>query len=95
MLPNHAPLVIAEQFGILEAAFPGRIDLGIGRAPGSDPVITSLLRSSGAVSEVDAFPRNVGDIAALLHPDGASLGLNSGQIYEVRATPRAAGTPTV
>ena len=58
-------------------------------------MITSLLRSSGAVSEVDAFPRNVGDIAALLHPDGASLGLHSGQIYEVRATPRAAGTPTV
>ncbi|WP_104083058.1 LLM class flavin-dependent oxidoreductase [Cryobacterium sp. Y11] len=95
MLPNHAPLVIAEQFGILEAAFPGRIDLGIGRAPGSDPVITSLLRSSGAVSEVDAFPRNIGDIAALLHPDGASLGLHGGRTYEVRATPRAVGTPMV
>src|SRR3954468_8238646 len=37
MLPNHAPLVVAEQFALLEAAFPGRIDLGIGRAPGSDP----------------------------------------------------------
>lgn len=38
MLPNHAPLVVAEQFALLEAAYPGRIDLGIGRAPGSDPV---------------------------------------------------------
>ena len=38
MLPNHAPLVIAEQFGTLEAFFPGRIDLGVGRAPGTDPV---------------------------------------------------------
>jgi len=95
MLPNHAPLVIAEQFGLLEAAFPGRIDLGIGRAPGSDPVITSFLRSSGAVSEVDAFPRNIGDITALVHPDGAALNLTSGQSYDLRATPRAASTPTV
>ena len=38
MLPNHAPLVVAEQFALLEAAYPGRIDLGIGRAPGTDPV---------------------------------------------------------
>ena len=38
MLPNHAPLVVAEQFALLEAAFPGRIDLGIGRAPGTDPL---------------------------------------------------------
>lgn len=95
MLPNHAPLVIAEQFGILEAAFPGRIDLGLGRAPGSDPVITALLRSTGAVSEVDAFPRNIDDIAALLHPEGAALSLTSGQAYELRATPRAAAMPTV
>lgn len=93
MLPNHAPLVVAEQFGLLEAAFPGRIDLGLGRAPGSDPVITSLLRSSGAVSDVDAFPRNIGDIIALLHPDGASVSLTSGQNYELRATPAATGVP--
>ena len=92
MLPNHSPLVVAEQFAILEAAFPGRIDLGIGRAPGSDPVITSFLRSSGAVSDVDAFPNNVQDIAALLHPDGASLRLTSGQEYGLHATPRAAST---
>ncbi|RNE62466.1 LLM class flavin-dependent oxidoreductase [Cryobacterium tepidiphilum] len=89
MLPNHSPLVVAEQFAILEAAFPGRIDLGLGRAPGSDPVITSFLRSSGAVSDVDAFPNNVQDIAALLDPDGAALRLTSGQEYGLRATPRA------
>jgi luciferase family oxidoreductase group 1 len=92
MLPNHSPLVVAEQFAILEAAFPGRIDLGIGRAPGSDPVITSFLRSSGAVSDVDAFPNNVQDIAALMHPDGASLRLTSGQEYGLHATPRADST---
>jgi luciferase family oxidoreductase group 1 len=90
MLPNHAPLVVAEQFAILEAAFPGRIDLGIGRAPGSDPVITSFLRMTGTTSDVDAFPQNVQDIAALIDPEGAALRLPSGQVYDLRATPRAA-----
>jgi len=90
MLPNHSPLVVAEQFAILEAAFPGRIDLGIGRAPGSDPVITSFLRMTGTTSDVDAFPQNVQDIAALIDPEGASLRLPSGQIYDLRATPQAA-----
>jgi luciferase family oxidoreductase group 1 len=92
MLPNHASLVIAEQTALLEAAFPGRIDLGIGRAPGSDPVITSFLRSTGAVSDVDAFPTNVQDIAALMNPSGAELRLTSGQDYSIRATPKAATT---
>lgn len=98
MLPNHSPLVIAEQFAALEAAFPGRIDLGIGRAPGSDPVITALLRSSGATSDVDEFPNNVQDIRMLLNPDGATLRLGrdeSAQTYVVRATPQAAGAPPV
>lgn len=89
MLPNHSPLVVAEQFGILEAAFPDRIDLGIGRAPGSDPVITSFLRMTGTTSEVDAFPQNVQDIATLMDPEGASLRLPSGQLYDLRATPKA------
>lgn len=95
MLPNHSPLVIAEQFGILEASFPGRIDVALGRAPGSDPVITALLRSSGAVSDVDAFPRNIADIEALLDPEGASFTLSSGKNYDVRATPAATSAPTV
>jgi luciferase family oxidoreductase group 1 len=95
MLPNHSPLVIAEQFGILEAAFPGRIDLGLGRAPGSDPVITALLRSSGAVSDVDAFPQNIADISALLNPDGAVLSLRDGRPYEISATPVARSVPDV
>jgi luciferase family oxidoreductase group 1 len=95
MLPNHSPLVIAEQFGILEAAFPGRIDVGLGRAPGSDPVITALLRSSGAVSDVDAFARNIADIEALLDPEGASFTLSSGKNYDVRATPAATSSPMV
>jgi luciferase family oxidoreductase group 1 len=95
MLPNHSPLVIAEQFAALEAAFPGRIDLGIGRAPGSDPVITALLRSSGATSDVDEFPSNVRDIGMLLNPDGATLRLGGGRDYEVKATPRAESSPEI
>ena len=95
MLPNHAPFVIAEQFAALEAAAPGRIDLGLGRAPGSDPVITALLRSTGHMSDVDAFPNHVRDIEALLGQEGAGLRLGSGEEYTVRATPAAAGTPVI
>jgi alkanesulfonate monooxygenase SsuD/methylene tetrahydromethanopterin reductase-like flavin-dependent oxidoreductase (luciferase family) len=58
MLPNHAPLVIAEQFGTLESLFPGRIDLGLGRAPGTDPVTAQALRRTTA-AEPDRFPEDV------------------------------------
>jgi len=58
MLPNHAPLVIAEQFGTLESLYPGRIDLGLGRAPGTDgPTMRALRRSLG--SDGDTFPQDV------------------------------------
>src|SRR5690606_34360415 len=95
MLPNHAPLVVAEQFAALEAMAPGRIDLGIGRAPGSDPVVTSLLRATGPTADVDRFPQHVTDILSLMVPDGARLRLVSGDVYDVHATPAAEGTPTV
>lgn len=95
MLPNHSPLVVAEQFAALEAAFPGRIDLGLGRAPGSDPVITALLRMSGTTSDVDAFPANVRDILALMAPEGATLRIGEGREYSIAATPRAVSTPPV
>ena len=62
MLPNHAPLVIAEQFGTLAALFPGRIDLGLGRAPGSDMATARALRRHLAAS--DQFPE---DVVELLH----------------------------
>jgi luciferase family oxidoreductase group 1 len=58
MLPNHAPLVIAEQFGTLESLFPGRVDLGIGRAPGTDALTTRALRRT-LDGDVDDFPRDV------------------------------------
>src|SRR5690606_27310128 len=58
MLPNHSPLVIAEQFGTLEALFPGRVELGLGRAPGSDQATARALRRNLAAS-ADEFPQDV------------------------------------
>lgn len=95
MLPNHAPLVVAEQFAILEAATPGRIDLGLGRAPGSDPVVTAVLNRSGANSDVNSFPNYVSDIITLLGDEGATVRLTSGDEYQLRATPAATTTPDV
>jgi luciferase family oxidoreductase group 1 len=59
MLPNHAPLVVAEQFGMLEALHPGRIDLGLGRAPGTDQLTALALRRSRRRLEVDEFPEQL------------------------------------
>lgn len=95
MLPNHSPLVVAEQFAALEALAPGRVDLGIGRAPGSDPVITQLLRRSGATSDVEQFPEHVRDILSLVSGEGATLRFTSGGEYRVTATPAATGVPEV
>ncbi len=66
MLPNHSPLVIAEQFGTLEALFPGRVDLGLGRAPGTDGLTWRALRRDPAAS--DRFPDDVQELQALLGP---------------------------
>jgi luciferase family oxidoreductase group 1 len=64
MLPNHAPLVIAEQFGTLDALYPGRIDLGLGRAPGTDqPTMRALRRDN---TSADSFPNDVQELQALL-----------------------------
>jgi luciferase family oxidoreductase group 1 len=63
MLPNHAPLVVAEQFGTLASLFPGRIDLGIGRAPGTDPITANALRRN-LVGDIDSFPDDVLELMA-------------------------------
>ncbi|SDB88329.1 luciferase family oxidoreductase, group 1 [Sanguibacter gelidistatuariae] len=96
MLPNHAPLVIAEQFALLEAAFPGRVDLGLGRAPGSDPVTSHMLRSGSARGGdgVDSFPDDVRDVVDLMSPGGLTLDLR-GRTYPLSATPRATSVPDV
>lgn len=74
MLPNHSPLVIAEQFGTLESLFPGRIDLGLGRAPGSDQVTSRALRRNLA-SHSDEFPQDVVELMNYFQPaqDGPGI----------------------
>ncbi len=80
MLPNHSPLVIAEQFGTLESLFPGRIDLGLGRAPGTDQVTAGALRRDSATS-AERFPQDVVELMRYLgHLDAAG---------PVQATPGA------
>ncbi len=64
MLPNHAPLVVAEQFGMLEALHPGRVDLGIGRAPGTDPNTAAALRRTAEGLSGEDFPRAFGELLA-------------------------------
>lgn len=78
MLPNHAPLVVAEQFGTLETLYPGRIDLGIGRAPGTDQLTMRALRRTLSNVEED-FPRDVAELLSYFAP--ARLG------QRVRAVP--------
>ena len=70
MLPNHAPLVIAEQFGTLESLFPGRIDLGLGRAPGTDWVTARALRRN-LTSDIDQFPQDVVELMHYFQPPKA------------------------
>ncbi|WP_110241157.1 LLM class flavin-dependent oxidoreductase [Nocardioides gilvus] len=91
MLPNHSPLVIAEQFALLEAAFPGRIDLGIGRAPGTDALTRFVLRGQemeDAGEAVNRFPEYVSDIAMLMRPEGVELAYGQHR-QSLRATPLA------
>lgn len=99
MLPNHAPLAVAEQFAALEASYPGRIDLGIGRAPGSDPVTNWALRSGGIHQGPDAdpvarFPEYVEQIMTFMSPEGAQVQIG-GRRFDITATPRAAGQPPI
>jgi luciferase family oxidoreductase group 1 len=87
MLPNHAPLVVAEQFGTLEALHPGRIDLGIGRAPGTDQLTALALRRTMEGLSAEDFPRELADL----------LGYFAGDIDRVRitATPGRGDEPAV
>jgi len=85
MLPNHAPLVVAEQFGTLESLHPGRIDLGIGRAPGTDQRTALALRRTMQGLSAEDFPTELGDLIAMLAGDPSRL----------QAVPSAAGMPQV
>jgi luciferase family oxidoreductase group 1 len=75
MLPNHAPLVIAEQFGTLECLHPGRIDLGLGRAPGTDPITTRALRAHHASAA--SFPNDVLELQGYLGDESRVVGVEA------------------
>lgn len=106
MLPNHSPLAVAEQFSLLANVFGDRIDLGIGRAPGTDPVTSAAIRghlSGGTyvdangrpIDPVAEFPQNVQDVLTLLSPGGADVRLRHGQVYTLRPAPDLAAVPEV
>jgi luciferase family oxidoreductase group 1 len=76
MLPNHSPLVIAEQFGTLESLFPGRIDLGLGRAPGGDQRTARALRRHLGGSG-DTFPQDLDELRAYFRPGGPGTGVHA------------------
>jgi len=83
MLPNHAPLTIAEQFGTLDALFPGRIDLGLGRAPGSDQRVARAMRRT-LETDANAFPQDVLELQSYFVDDGQT---------GITATPGAGAKP--
>ena len=97
MLPNHSPAVVAEQFAMLEALHPGRIDLGVGRAPGSDRITAAAVRGpaeDGTVPDpwqVDNFPSHLIDLMAYL----GDVRATEGPWTDFRATPRATSAPPV
>jgi luciferase family oxidoreductase group 1 len=89
MLPNHAPLTVAEQFGTLEALHPGRIDLGIGRAPGTDPVTARALRRTPAGLSAEDFPAQLAELRAYFGDHGPHLD------GPIRAIPAEGSQPAV
>lgn len=91
MLPNHSPYVVAEQFAALEALFPGRIDLGLGRAPGADQVTAWALRRTQEGLGHEEFDEHVRLVSAWLGPHGVRAGMGT----QLVATPAAASYPEI
>lgn len=94
MLPNHPSLVVAEQFAMLEALHPGRVDLGIGRAPGADPLTAAALRRTVEGLGAEDFPAELLDVLTLLGQTPAGRE-PSARAVRLRATPAATSTPQV
>jgi luciferase family oxidoreductase group 1 len=91
MLPNHAPLMVAERFKVLEALYPGRIDLGLGRAPGTDPATSYALRRRQGISEEDDFLDRFNELMLL-----ESRGFPAGHpFHKVRAMPADVPLPPI
>jgi luciferase family oxidoreductase group 1 len=91
MLPNHSPLVVAEQFGTLESLYPGRIDLGLGRAPGTDRVTARVLRRNESGLLEDDFPKQLADLFGFFRGDFPSTHPYSG----IEAVPARGNEPPI
>jgi luciferase family oxidoreductase group 1 len=91
MLPNHMPFVVSEQFALLEALHPGRIDLGIGRAPGTDQATAAALRGVSPHLTVEQFPDHLGMVLALLGDER----IESERVTRLHATPAPASFPQI
>lgn len=89
MLPNHPPLVVAEQFGTLQALNPGRVDLGLGRAPGTDPATARALRRQSDALSADDFPEQLRDLVSFLNDDFPA----DHPYVDIQAIPQAAAPP--
>ncbi len=98
MLPNHAPLAVAELFALLSAVYGDRVDLGIGRAPGTDPITSAAMRGhlgegrmvdreGKTIDPVEQFPQHVIDTLSLMTPEGVRIPLHGGREHVLRATP--------
>src|SRR5689334_277915 len=91
MLPNHAPLIVAERFKMLEALFPGRIDLGLGRAPGTDPATSYALRRRQGISDDDDFLERFNELMLL-----ETRGFPAGHpFHNIRAMPAETPLPPI
>src|SRR5215510_2870122 len=91
MLPNHAPLMVAERFKVLEALYPGRIDLGLGRAPGTDPATSYALRRRQGISEEDDFLERFNELMLM-----ETRGFRAGHpFHNVRAMPADVPLPPI
>jgi len=93
LLPHYSPFLVAEQMALLEACHPGRVDLGVGRSAGTDPVTSSFLRGDSAGGATD-HPDRLSALVSLIQPDGVKLELG-GQDYRLKAAPNAILAPPV
>lgn len=106
MLPNHAPLAVAEQFALLAAAYGDRVDLGIGRAPGTDPITSAAMRghlgegrmvdrAGNTLDPVEQFPQHIVDILSLFSPGGAEIPMFGDRVHRLSPTPHLDAAPEV
>jgi luciferase family oxidoreductase group 1 len=95
LLPHYPPALVAEQMSMLEACYPARVDLGLGRSSGADRIASALLRGGReAGASVEAYPQSVRELLAMVQPEGVRMKVG-GQDYTMKAAPSASTAPTI